>query len=51
MGCFSRESLNDPFTPDYKSGQDGFDSVGQAFGNGDDDNRGSSHLPPQGIQY
>lgn len=33
----SRESLSDPFTPDYKSGQEAFDSVGQAFGRGPDD--------------
>ncbi|XP_077290481.1 acetylcholine receptor subunit beta-like 2 isoform X2 [Arctopsyche grandis] len=32
-----RESLSDPFTPDYKSGQEGFDSVGQAFGRGADE--------------
>ena len=37
MHISSRESLSDPFTPDYKSGQEAFDSVGQAFGRGPDD--------------
>lgn len=45
--------MSDPFTPDYKSGQEAFDSVGQAFGRGpDDEPRQASHMPhASGIWY